>query len=156
MSALTKLPATTCVSARNAMEGNGYYNDHSQLQHSTIQYALPLLRRAAESAHIPENPSMMVIADYGSSQGKNSLEPIKAAVSIMRSRMIEPFPIAVVHNDQPPMTSVPCFMSWNQVHRVTGVAPQTCFRMQPVGRFTTDSFPTIRSLWVGRPGPFNG
>lgn len=95
------LPTTTIFSAQQAMEGNGYYNDHSQLQQSSIPYALPFLIRAAESVQLPDNPGVVVIADYGSSQGKNSLEPMKAAITTMRSRMIEHLPIAVFHNDQP-------------------------------------------------------
>ena len=101
MSTTTVLPTTTSNLELHAMEGNGYYNDHSQVQQSTIQYALPLLSRAAASAPLPKNGDTTVIADYGSSQGKNSLEPINAAISIMRSRMIEDQPIAVFHNDQP-------------------------------------------------------
>lgn len=101
MSTTTTLSFTTSAPALNPMEGNGYYNDHSQLQQSTISYALPLLRRAAVSAQAPNNQGMVIIADYGSSQGKNSIEPINAAVNLMRSRMIKNLPIAVIHNDQP-------------------------------------------------------
>ena len=101
MTTITTLPTTTLPPAQNAMEGNGYYNDHSQLQHSTIPYALPFLRRAASSIQLPDHHSPVVIADYGSSQGYNSFQPMTTAIAIMRGRMIEHLPIAVIHNDQP-------------------------------------------------------
>ena len=101
MTTITTVPRDTLLSTLHAMEGTGYYNDHSQLQHSTIPYALSFLRRAASSIQLPDNHSPAVIADYGSSQGNNSLQPMTTAIAIMRGRMIEHRPIAVIHNDQP-------------------------------------------------------
>ena len=100
MNASATLPTTSVSSAQNAMEGHGYYNDHSQLQQSTIPYALPFLRRAAGSAHLPDQGSV-IIADYGSSQGNNSFQPMTEAITIMRNRMVKDLPIAIIHNDQP-------------------------------------------------------
>ena len=101
MTTITNLPQATLVSTLHAMEDKGYYNDHSQLQHSTISYALPFLRRAASSIQLPDHHSPVVLADYGSSQGNNSLQPMTTAIAIMRGRMIEHYPIAVIHNDLP-------------------------------------------------------
>ena len=101
MTTITTVPKETLLSTLHAMEGTGYYNDHSQLQYSTIPYALPFLRRAASSIQLPDHHSPVVIADYGSSQGQNSLQPMTTAIAIMRSRMIEHLPIAVIHNDLP-------------------------------------------------------
>ena len=101
MTTITTLPRETLLSTLHAMEGTGYYNDHSQIQHHTIPYALPFLRRAASSILLPDHHSPVVIADYGSSQGNNSLQPMTAAITIMRGRMIEHLPIAVIHNDLP-------------------------------------------------------
>ena len=74
MTTITNLPQATLVSTLHAMEDKGYYNDHSQLQHSTIPYALPFLRHAASSIQLPDHHSPVVLADYGSSQGHNSLQ----------------------------------------------------------------------------------
>lgn len=43
----------------------------------------------------------VVIADYGSSQGKNSLVPIQVAISILRTRLGSSRAISVFHIDQP-------------------------------------------------------
>jgi hypothetical protein len=41
----------------------------------------------------------IVIADYGSSQGKNSLAPMRAAIAALRRRLLPRRPICVVHVD---------------------------------------------------------
>jgi hypothetical protein len=43
----------------------------------------------------------VVIADYGSSQGKNSLAPMRVAISTLRTRLGPRRPIFVFHVDQP-------------------------------------------------------
>lgn len=81
------------------MEGGGYYNAHSRPQASASELGIPLLRRAA--AEVPLNSGAAVgIADLGSSQGKNSMGPMREAIIALRSRDAN-VPIAVTHTDLP-------------------------------------------------------
>jgi hypothetical protein len=90
---------TTWVSS--AMEGNGAYNRHAKLQAEGIALALPYMERAVAAMVFDSESRPIVIADYGSSQGKNSLPPIGLAVSMLRRRLGRDRPIMVCHIDRP-------------------------------------------------------
>jgi hypothetical protein len=67
------------------MEGGGFYNRNSDLQATGIALALPFLKDAALS--IPLGGSEpLVIADYGASQGRNSMLPVRLAIEALRAR----------------------------------------------------------------------
>lgn len=83
------------------MEGHGAYNRHSQVQASGSSPAVPMLERAAASVVIPPLPQVLTIADYGSSQGHNSLAPLQAAIKVLRQRVWRERAISVVHTDLP-------------------------------------------------------
>lgn len=61
----------------------------------------PMLERAAKMAALPVETAPIVIADYGSSQGRNSLVPIAAAIEVLRERCGPEREISVVHTDVP-------------------------------------------------------
>ena len=79
------------------MEGGGFYNRHGWVQAAGISAALPALARAAGVVPVGQP---LVIADYGSSQGRNSLRPMQVAISGLRARAPN-VPVTVVHVDQP-------------------------------------------------------
>jgi S-adenosylmethionine-dependent carboxyl methyltransferase len=83
-----------------AMQGAGYYNRNSDLQAAGIELALPALAAAARSVRLPETGTL-TIADYGSSQGRNSLGPMRLAIEALRARCDADRPIQVVHTDLP-------------------------------------------------------
>jgi SAM dependent carboxyl methyltransferase len=83
------------------MEGRGGYNRNSQVQAGSLSPALPMLERAVAMAAIPSEPQPIVIADYGSSQGQNSLAPMLAAIRVLRQRIGRDRAIMVVHTDLP-------------------------------------------------------
>jgi hypothetical protein len=83
------------------MEGKGAYNKHARIQASGITLALPFLEKAARDVQIVDSKQPVVIADYGSSQGKNSLSPMRAAIENLRPRLGQNRPIFVFHVDQP-------------------------------------------------------
>lgn len=83
-----------------AMQGGGFYNRNSRLQHANIGTALPLLEEAAKLVEI-EVGRAITIVDYGASQGRNSMRPIRAAIDILRSRSDAATPIEVIHTDLP-------------------------------------------------------
>jgi SAM dependent carboxyl methyltransferase len=84
-----------------AMEGKGAYNRHSLIPSAGGALALPHLRRAIADTPLGPGDSPIVVADYGSSQGLNSLAPIRLVVEAIRGRAGVDRPIFVYHNDQP-------------------------------------------------------
>lgn len=83
----------------NAMEGSGFYNRHSAMQAAGIATLAPLWERACQEVIIGDEP--LVIADYGSSQGKNSMTPMRAAIDAIRARTVADKPVEVIHTDLP-------------------------------------------------------
>ena len=81
------------------MEGGGFYNRHSALQAAGIARLLPYLEQAARSVEIGDEP--VVIADYGSSQGRNSMAPMRIAIEEFRARTGPEWPVQVIHTDLP-------------------------------------------------------
>jgi SAM dependent carboxyl methyltransferase len=84
-----------------AMEGKGRYNRSSQVQAAGLSPAVPMLERAAREVLLPGERLPIVIADYGSSQGHNSLAPVGAAIDVLRERAGRERAISVVHVDLP-------------------------------------------------------
>lgn len=83
------------------MEGKGSYNRSSAVQAAGLAPALALLEQAAEAVALPQPPEMILIADYGSSEGRNSLIPMRLAVGTLRQRAGPERAISVVHTDLP-------------------------------------------------------
>ncbi len=95
------LPEQPPVITPTAMEGRGAYNRSSRVQAAGLSPAVPMLQRAARTATLPAEPQPIVIADYGSSQGRNSLAPMAAAIDVLRERLGPDRSISVVHTDVP-------------------------------------------------------
>ncbi len=87
------------------MEGDGAYNRSSSVQEHGASPALPLFLAAAEAVPLADGPEPIVIADYGASEGRNSLEPIRTAITALRHRIGSDRAITVVHTDLPTTTS---------------------------------------------------
>ena len=83
------------------MEGKGAYNRNARLPAGGGALALPLLEKAVRNVALGSEEQPVVIADYGSSQGKNSLLPMQVAIKGLRGRLGPDRPISVVHVDQP-------------------------------------------------------
>ncbi len=81
------------------MEGAGAYNRNSRVQAAGLLPAVDLLRNAAARIALAASP--VTIADYGASEGHNSMLPIGAAVAVLRERLPRGAPIGVVHTDLP-------------------------------------------------------
>lgn len=84
-----------------AMEGGGSYNRHAKLPADGAALAFPLLEKAVSDLSLGSRTETIVIADYGSSQGKNSQLPIHHAIRGLRKRAGQERPISVFHIDQP-------------------------------------------------------
>ena len=81
------------------MAGDGFYNAHSPQQAEVAAMSEDALRRAVEM--LPASVNATVIADYGCSQGGNSIRPMRVVLDAMRQRTPIPAPLSVVHCDLP-------------------------------------------------------
>jgi hypothetical protein len=84
-----------------AMEGKGFYNKHAAIPSAGGALALPLFEQAARMIHLDVGEQPIVLADYGSSEGQNSLAPMRAAIGVLRARVGRQRPIFVYHTDLP-------------------------------------------------------
>ena len=100
------------------MEGEGAYNAHAKLQARGGSLALSVLDQAIRNVLIDPGSSPIVIADYGSSQGKNSLIPMGTAISGFRTRIGPNRSILIFHIDQPSN-------DFNSLFRVLDKDPET-------------------------------
>jgi hypothetical protein len=80
-----------------AMEGGGFYNRNSALQAAGIECLLPIWQEVCASVGPGAEP--WLIADYASSQGRNSMLPVGLAIDGLRRRGWQP--IEVAHIDLP-------------------------------------------------------
>jgi hypothetical protein len=87
--------------ASGATEGGGAYNRHAKLQAGGGAFALVHWENAVRSIVLDRRDEPVVIADYGCSQGKNSLASMGIAIEILRSRVGPDRPIVVCHTDLP-------------------------------------------------------
>ena len=93
---MTEEPAFTTPAT---MEGHGGYNRGSRVQAAGLSPAVPLLERAARTAALADPPVAVAIADYGCSEGHNSLLPLAAAIRVLRGRIGPKRAISVIHTD---------------------------------------------------------
>ena len=83
--------------ATAAMAGGGFYNRNSGLQHANLQSAVPLLEAAARDLG---GDGLVTIADYGASEGRNSLAPMATAIDRLREATPDRA-VQIVHTDLP-------------------------------------------------------
>jgi S-adenosylmethionine-dependent carboxyl methyltransferase len=81
------------------MEGRGYYNAHSELQARSAEEADAMLVRALAAVTIWPGP--LTIADFGSSQGHNSMRQMALALDRLTVRTVQSRDTMVVHTDLP-------------------------------------------------------
>jgi SAM dependent carboxyl methyltransferase len=90
---------TTSKPRGAAMEGGGFYNRNSAMQAAGISLLLDDWERIARETVIDEGP--VVIADYGASQGRNSMAPMRIAIEELRVRAGQDKPVQIIHTDLP-------------------------------------------------------
>ncbi len=77
------------------------YTQSSRLRAAGLAPAIALFELAAEQVPLPAPPQPIVIADYGTANGHNSLKPICAAIDVLRRRTRHDHAIMVAHTDVP-------------------------------------------------------
>jgi hypothetical protein len=92
--------ANQATTTHGVMESGGSYNLHAKIPAGGANLALPLLEQAVSNVTLHGGDQPVIIADYGSSQGKNSLAPMRAAIKALRARIGPDRAILVVHIDQ--------------------------------------------------------
>jgi hypothetical protein len=97
----TSIMLTEAMPFYGTMEGGGAYNKYAKLPAAGAALALPLWEETVKSVDLEPGDQPVVIADYGSSQGKNSLVPMQVAIRALRNRLGTYRPISVFHIDQP-------------------------------------------------------
>jgi hypothetical protein len=131
------------------MEGHGAYNRSSRVQAAGLASAIPLFREAAEIVPLAPAPEPVVIADYGCSEGHNSLLPMRAAIAALRQRIGPSRAISVVHTDLPSNDFSALFEALES-DPDSYLRGETATFSSAVGR----SF--YRRLFPGVPGQYNG
>jgi hypothetical protein len=89
------------TSSHGVMEGKGSYNQHALIPAHGSLLALPVLEKAVHNLALDGGDRPVVVADYGVSQGKNSLAPMQLAVKSLRSKLDAHRSIFVFHVDLP-------------------------------------------------------
>src|SRR5262245_60218151 len=84
--------------ATQGMVGGGYYDAHSTFQAEVAESGRWLLERAVAALSLPAAGAAM-IADYGCSEGRNSMTTIATALAFLAARGATSF--GVLHNDLP-------------------------------------------------------
>jgi hypothetical protein len=68
------------------MKGDGFYDDHSSGQRASIESLASWIEAAAAGAHLPTQGRPFVVADYGSSEGRNSVLAMRCVIDSLRRR----------------------------------------------------------------------
>jgi gibberellin A4 carboxyl methyltransferase len=120
--------------ATEGMVGGGYYDDHSSFQADTAASVASLLQQAVAALTMPANGDVTV-ADYGCSEGRNSMATVTSALGLLAARGAKGF--GVVHNDLPTN-------DWNTLSRnlsgaesYLAIYPQARALFAPRGFFET-------------------
>ncbi len=82
-----------------SMEGDGFYNRNSAMQAAGVARILPIWEKVAGT--VPVGDETLVIADYGSSQGRNSMAPMRIAIAALRAKSAAGRIVKVIHTDLP-------------------------------------------------------
>jgi hypothetical protein len=82
------------------MQGGGEYDRHSSVQQTTMECVASWLHEAAARVALPDEPMPIGIADFGCSEGRNSILAAGHVVTELRRRRAMQ-PICIVHADLP-------------------------------------------------------
>lgn len=84
-------------STTSGMTGHGYYNSHSAPQRNAIAAIMPWIEEAARA--LPLSDGSTGIADFGCSEGSNSIAVMKEVAQILNTR--SPSEVRAIYSDLP-------------------------------------------------------
>lgn len=93
--------AESSIVVRPEPQDSDSYSAATRLQAAGLAPAIAVFEKAAAEVPIPKPPQPIVIADYGASNGLNSLLPIGAAIAVLRKRTRPEHSVLVAHTDRP-------------------------------------------------------
>ncbi|HEX2691018.1 MAG TPA: hypothetical protein VHN14_30600 [Kofleriaceae bacterium] len=82
------------------MKSEGFYDRNSSFQRVTMEAVIGWAREAIAEMTLPDEPAPITLADYGCSEGKNSIAAMGHLVNALRARHPQQ-PLCVVHTDLP-------------------------------------------------------
>jgi SAM dependent carboxyl methyltransferase len=91
--------AEDVMSVTTGMVGHGEYNRHSATQMATMEYVALWLDEAVADMALAETPATLGLADFGCSEGRNSIAVMGRLVTALRARTSRP--IQTIHSDLP-------------------------------------------------------
>lgn len=108
-----------------AIQGmTGAYNSNSSYQMVTMEGSVPFIREAIDVLGILSSSNLIVIADYGSAHGLNSMYAMRKIIEYARAtkKIDDTNQVLVAHNDLPTNNWTPLFELLNQNNAYHGVA----------------------------------
>ncbi|HVG50280.1 MAG TPA: hypothetical protein VM867_01460 [Xanthobacteraceae bacterium] len=84
--------------ATEGMVGGGYYDSNSSFQADVAASGDALLKHAVDALALPAD-GKVTVADYGCSEGRNSMRSLNTALSLLAARGVSS--ASVLHNDLP-------------------------------------------------------
>ena len=87
------------MSVIDGMVGHGKYNRHSAPRMAAIAYVEPWLDEAVADMELVDEPAVLGLADFGCSEGRNSISVMQRVVQALRQRTMRP--IQTIHSDLP-------------------------------------------------------
>jgi len=129
------------------MQGDGRYNRNTTAQAVAGHRGVPLLVAAAAAVPVPSCPvtgalGPVVLADYGCSEGHNSLAPVQAAVDALRARTETACKSWCSTPICPATTTHPCSAPSDTTHTATDA--QAFSRWRSAGRSSNNSHQPAR------------
>ncbi len=93
------MASASAHSSTTGMVGGGFYDANSAPQMSAITAVLPWISKALAELDLPAASQTIALADFGCSEGRNSIDVMRHAISDLRKRTSQP--IQTLHSDLP-------------------------------------------------------
>ncbi|UJR19465.1 hypothetical protein I4U23_022596 [Adineta vaga] len=108
----------------NSIKGmSDNYNLHSSPQLALIQSSISLIKKGIEYLHINESLSPIIIADFGSSHGMNSIYIMNIIINLIKEmKNIKQESFLIIHNDLPTN-------NWNSLFHLLNQQNQSYFSL---------------------------
>ena len=87
------------MAVTTGMVGSGFYDENSGPQWAATEAVLPWLTEAAGALPLDDSLPALTIADFGCSEGRNSVEVMRRLIPAVRARSARP--ITTIHSDLP-------------------------------------------------------
>jgi hypothetical protein len=115
----------------NGISGmTGSYNSNSLPQLGAVQSSIPFIHQAIDALDIVSPSFPVIIADFGSSHGVNSMYAIKSIIDYIKQSKKSENPFLVIHNDLPTNDWTSLFNVLNQDKTYFGLSSGRSFYEQ--------------------------